>query len=457
MSNESAAAAATQNEHMPDYKRTLGFWDLFSIATGIIIGSGVLVFTGRGIAQTGRSICVAYLGAAVWVICMGIPTILMCSCIRLLGGTYTQSNLFLGERWGGFFLSIYVLSQMGLNLYAQTFALYFCEMIGGGNETLVAAIMITLFYFINFFGVDFMAKAQNLMTAILLLALIWFTVRGLPRVDWANFFGGEGWMTNGWGGLFATSTLLTYSLLGATSLAPYSAQAKNPQRDIPLAAVVSTGSIAILFALMGIVGSGILPLDQVANQTLGVIANHFLTKPEYIFFMAGGALCAAATTLNGLIGSVAIPLVMYSHDGWLPKSLGELHPKFKTPYKYLMVYYVITMAPLFLGVDISSVTDMTLRGSYTSTAIFIFNMRKIPDMFPEQWEKSIFHMPKGVFNVVMWICFIGAVFNVIGQITNSDWKTIGFNVAVMVVGVVFSLTWFKTGKVHPSKSYELET
>ena len=245
--------------------------------------------------------------------------------------------------------------------------------------------------------------------------------------------------------------------MGATSLMPYSAQAKNPQRDIPLAGAISTFSIAILFALMGIVCSGILPLDQVANQTLGVIANHFLTKPEYIFFMAGGALCAAATTLNGLIGSVAIPLVMYSHDGWLPKSLGDLHPKFKTPYKYLMIYYVITMAPLFLGVDISSVTDMTLLGSYTSTAIFIFNMRKIPDMFPEQWEKSIFHMPKSVFTVVMWICFIGAVFNVIGQITNSDWKTIGFNVAVMVVGVVFSLTWFKTGKVHPSKSYELET
>ena len=44
------------------------------------------------------------------------------------------------------------------------------SLIGGGNEKLVAGIMITLFYFINFFGVDFMAKAQNLMTAILLLA-----------------------------------------------------------------------------------------------------------------------------------------------------------------------------------------------------------------------------------------------------------------------------------------------
>ena len=457
MSNETAVNTAAQQEHMPDYKRTLGFWDLFSISVGIIVGSGVLVFTGRGIAQTGRSVCLAYLGAAVWVVCTAIPTFLMCSCIRLIGGAYTQCNLFLGEKWGGFYLCLYFLSQMGLNLYAQTFALYFCELFGGGNEKLVAAIMITFFYVLNFFGVDFMSKAQNIMSAILLLALIWFTVRGLPRVDWANFFGGEGWMTNGWGGLFATSTLLTYSLLGATSLAPYSAQAKNPQRDIPLAAVVSTGSIAILFALMGIVGSGILPLDQVANQTLGVIANHFLTRPEYIFFMVGGALCASATTLNGLVGSVAIPLVMLSHDGWLPKSLGDLHPKFKTPYKYLIIYYFITMAPLFLGVDISSVSDMTLLGSYTQTTLFIFFMRKMPDMFPEQWEKSIFRMPRPVFNAVMWICFFASLSNVWGQITNSDAKTIFFNVAVMVVGVVFSLVWYKSGKVHPSKSYELET
>ena len=454
MSNETTVNTAAQQEHMPDYNRTLGFWDLFFIAVGIIIGSGVLVFTGRGIAQTGRSVCLAYLGAAVWVVCTAIPTFLMCSCIRLIGGAYTQCNLFLGEKWGGFYLCLYFLSQMGLNLYAQTFALYFCELFGGGNEKLVAAIMITFFYVLNFFGVDFMSKAQNIMSAILLLALIWFTVRGLPRVDWANFFGGEGWMTNGWGGLFATSTLLTYSLMGATSLMPYSATAKNPQRDIPLAGAISTFAIAILFALMGIVCSGILPLDQVANQTLGVIANHFLTRPEYIVFMVGGALCATATTLNGMIGSVTKPLVMLSYDGWLPKTLGDLHPKYKTPYKYLLVYYIITMLPLFLGVDISAVSDMTLLGSYTQSALFIFFMRSLPDKFPEQWEKSIFRMPRPIFTVIMWVCFLAAASNVVGMLTGSDIKTIIFNVAFLVVGVLFSVSWYKSGKVHPSKSWE---
>ena len=321
MSNETTVNTAAQQEHMPDYNRTLGFWDLFFIAVGIIIGSGVLVFTGRGIAQTGRSVCLAYLGAAVWVVCTAIPTFLMCSCIRLIGGAYTQCNLFLGEKWGGFYLCLYFLSQMGLNLYAQTFGLYFCELFGGGNEKLIAAIMITFFYILNFFGVELHVQStRNLMSIILLLALIWFTVRGLPRVDWANFFGGEGWMTNGWGGLFATSTLLTYSLMGATSLMPYSAQAKNPQRDIPLAGAISTFSIAILFALMGIVCSGILPLDQVANQTLGVIANHFLTKAR-VHLLHGRRRAVRGCRRPQRPHRLGLPsrIVMYSHDGWLPK------------------------------------------------------------------------------------------------------------------------------------------
>ena len=455
MSSESSAMHSNrQTGDLPDYKRVLSFWVLFFISVGVIVGSGVMIFTGRAIGMTGRSICLAYLGASIWVICMGVPIILLSSCIRLIGGQYTQSNIFLGERWGGFYLSIYILSQLGLTLYAQTFALYFTELIGGGNQKVVAGIMITFFYFINFFGVDIMAKAQNIMSGILILVLVWFVVRGLPKVNWSGFFGGEGWMPGGWKGLFAASTLLTYSLLGGTNLIVFSAEAKNPKRDIPLAAASSTIVIAVLFALIGIVASGILPLEQVANQTLGVIARHFLSTPEYLLFMIGGALCATATTLNGLIGSVTKPLVMLSYDGWLPKTLGDLHPKYKTPYKYLLVYYVITMLPLFLGIDISAISDMTLLGAYTQSALFIFFMRSLPDKFPKQWEESIFRMPRGVFTVIMWICFFAAASNVWGMLTGSDAKTIAFNVAFMVVGVIFSLTWYKSGKVHPAQSWE---
>jgi len=453
MSTETVAAPETTTR-MPDYNRTLGFWDLFFIAVGVIIGSGIMVMTGRAIGMTGRSVCIAYVGSAIWVICMGVPTILMCSCIRLLGGGYTQANIFFGPRWGGFYLSLYILGTLGHTLYAQTFALYFCDLIGGGNQTVVAAIMILVFYVINFFGVDAMSKAQNAMSMALLVALAWFTIRGLPKVNWSTFFGGEGWMLNGFDGLFRASTLLTYALLGGTSLMPYSAEAKNPLRDIPLAAALSTIGIAVLFSLMGIVCSGILPLEQVIDQSLSLIARHVLTYPEFVFFMVGGALCAAATTLNGVIGSVTKPLVMLSHDGWLPRTLGTLHPKYKTPYKYLIIYFFITITPLLLGLNISQVTNMTLLGSYLQTTLFIFFMRSIPKKFPEQWEKSIFRLPLPVFNVIMVICFLASASNVWGMLKNSDMKTIAINSAMIAVGVLFSLVWYGSGKVTPSVSWE---
>ena len=93
MANESSVAQnSPQAETLPDYKRVLSFWDLFFISTGLIVGSGVMIFTGQAIGMTGRSVSLAYIGAAIWVIFMGIPTILLSSCIRLIGGQYTKAT-----------------------------------------------------------------------------------------------------------------------------------------------------------------------------------------------------------------------------------------------------------------------------------------------------------------------------------------------------------------------------
>ena len=57
--------------------------------------------------------------------------------------------------------------------------------------------------------------------------------------------------------------------------------------------------------------------------------------------------------------------------------------------------------------DTSSVSDMNSAGTYTQTTLFIFfDEKDAPDMFPEQWEKSIFRMPRPVFNVVMRILLL---------------------------------------------------
>ena len=65
---------------------------------GVIVGSGVMIFTGRAIGMTGRSICLAYLGASIWVICMGVPIILLsylCTGSMMEMSSLTQLHLLL--------------------------------------------------------------------------------------------------------------------------------------------------------------------------------------------------------------------------------------------------------------------------------------------------------------------------------------------------------------------------
>ena len=49
-------------------KRSLGFWDVFFIAVGQIIGAGVIALTGIAIGMTGPGVVLAYLASAVLVI-----------------------------------------------------------------------------------------------------------------------------------------------------------------------------------------------------------------------------------------------------------------------------------------------------------------------------------------------------------------------------------------------------
>jgi len=404
MSNEKAngngdgGSASTANV-VPEYVQNLGFFDLFCIAVGVIIGSGIMTMTTRAIGMTGRSVVLAFMMASVYVIATSIPTILLTSCIRLIGGAYTQFSLFVSARLAGLWFAISLTSQMGHNLYAMTFSTYFADLVGRtGDNTfmrITSAILVTAFYAVNFFGVDAMAKLQNAMTVLLLVTLAYFTIRGLPQVDFANYFGGEGWMTGGSSGLFRAATLLVYSLTGGTSLMPYSPNAKNARRDVPLAAVISTLGVAVLYTCMGFVCAGVIPLDQIyyytdagvlVGRNLTVICRAFMSNAEVAFFIIGGALMAAATTLNGVIGSVTRSAVMMSIDGWLPKGMATIHPKYNTAWKWQIFYYCMTMMPIIFNLNISQVTNVTLLGSYLSSFFNIAGLFKLPKMFPEQWS-----------------------------------------------------------------------
>ena len=86
--------------------RSLGFWDVFAIALGQVIGSGIMVLVGIGIGFTGYGIVFAFMLSALLSIIKQIPVAFMGSAMPATGGLYVYCKRVLGPKIGFFYLAI---------------------------------------------------------------------------------------------------------------------------------------------------------------------------------------------------------------------------------------------------------------------------------------------------------------------------------------------------------------
>ena len=453
MSNEKQQAMSSTK----DLARTLGKKELMGIAVGQIIGAGIMSMMGVAIAMTGRSANLAFMLSAVFTMCTFFPSIFITSCIRMRGGMYTQMAIFAGDKFAGYYSVVYFITNMSLAMYALSFAEYALALLpSGGSEKVIALIVGTAFFVLNYFGVDLMAKIQNLLVIVLVLSLAMFAVFGLPSVDLANYFSNADglFLSDGITGFLTATAYLGFATGGATVILGVSAECKNPTKDIPFVIIVSTCAVAVLYGFVATVASGVLPTEQVMNQPLTLVAQQILPTPLYILFIVGGAMFALATTLNSQIMSCTKPVMQSCEDGWFPTSLATLS-KFKTPYKILIIYYIILVVPILLDLEIAQISSIVQILGYINNLIFTITAMKLPKMFPEAWEKSAFRVPTPVFNALMIVTCIAIVIQASFMLSSMTIQLIIFNVVVMAAGFIWAFYRTGSGKAKPTVSYEM--
>ena len=99
-----------------DLNRSLGRKELYSIAFGHVIGSGVFSLIGVAVGMTGKSVFIALLISAVLVIMQSLPLILLSGTARFRGGMYSMVSSMLGEKFAGFYVIIFFLANISLSL-----------------------------------------------------------------------------------------------------------------------------------------------------------------------------------------------------------------------------------------------------------------------------------------------------------------------------------------------------
>lgn len=179
--------------------------------------------------------------------------------------------------------------------------------------------------------------------------------------------GHEGVFKHGWGGVLGGAAIVFFAFIGFDAVSTAAQEAKNPKRDMPIGILGSLVVCTILYILFGHVLTGVAPWQEF--KTAGKEASVAYAIKTY---MTGYGWLATAVTVAILAGFSSVILVMLmgqsrvfytmSNDGLIPKAFGELHPKFKTPYKANMILFLFVGA--FAGfVPGSMAGDLTSFGT----------------------------------------------------------------------------------------------
>ncbi|MGA8729048.1 MAG: amino acid permease [Terracidiphilus sp.] len=320
--------------------------------------------------------------------------------------------------------------------------------IGVNTANLTAILIVISLAIVNVFGVRLGAMIQNIFTSakalsLAALILLTFTV-GRNETAWSANFGpgwSEFWKNAGWssmhpvqvgigGPIVLVNLLVILAVVQVGSL--FSADAwnnitftagevKNPRRNIPLSLILGTGFVLMAYCLASFGYLLVLPMhgdphgatalvrgiqfaseDRVATAALGAI------------FHSGGAQLMAAAILISTFGcanglSLAGARVYYamSQDGLFFKSVGKLHPRYRTPAAGLLVQACWTIVLCVSG-SYSQLLD------YIIFAVLVFYILTIAGLFVLRFKRPDAPRPYKAFGypvlpalyitMATWIC-----------------------------------------------------
>ncbi|MGA2685527.1 MAG: amino acid permease [Verrucomicrobiota bacterium] len=373
--------ADLQSEALKDQrlKRALGPINLTSLGIGAIIGAGIFVLTGHAAAQyAGPGIVYSFILSGLACAFAGLCYAEFASMIPLSGSAYTYGYATLGELvawiigwnlileylfaastvavgWSGYVVSF--LKDLHITIPAsftsapydhvaaanlhwwnvwQLFAHGWTST--GAVLNVPAMLIVAVVTVLLVIGIKESANFNNVIVALKLLVILTFIAVGAAYINHANWHPfvppaiGPGQF--GWSGVVRAAGVIFFAYIGFDAVSTAAQEAKNPQRDMPIALLGSLGICTVLYIAVALVLTGVVNYTQlnvpapiaVAISTLGPS----LAWLEY-FIKIGAIAGLSSVILVMLLGQPRIFYTM-SKDGLLPPIFSAVHPKFRTPW-----------------------------------------------------------------------------------------------------------------------------
>jgi len=407
-------------------KRTLSAGSLVALGIGAIIGAGLFSLTGIAAAEpAGPAVTLSFVLAGIACAFAGLCYAEFASMIPIAGSAYTYSYATMGEfvawiigwdlvleyalgaatvavSWSRYLLEF--LSNFNIHLPAQLVAspyevvkLSNGEVIDGGLINLPAILIVLLLSLVLIRGTEGSSFINNLMVIIKVIVVLMFIILGWKFIDPANYVpyipeNTGDYSQYGWTGIAAGAGVVFFAFIGFDAVSTAAQEAKNPQRDMPIGILGSLLVCTVLYVLFAHVMTGLVNYKVFANDAkpaataFAVTGYDFLQNAMIIAILTG----YTSVMLVMLLGQSRVFYSM-SRDGLLPRFFGEIHPKFRTPWKTNLFFMVFVS--IFAGfVPVSDLGHMVSIGTlfaFCLVCIGVWLMRKTNPEVPRGFRTPL--------------------------------------------------------------------
>jgi APA family basic amino acid/polyamine antiporter len=313
-----------------------------------------------------------------------------------------------------------------------------------------AFVIVGLITCLTYVGIKESKRSANMMVVFKIAVVLFVIILGAFYVQpghWSPF------MPNGFEGVLKGVSAVFYAYIGFDAISTTAEEAKNPQRDLPRGMIYSLVICTVLYILIALVLTGMVPFDQLrVNDPLA-----------FVFEKVGADWISKIVSVSAVVATTSVLLVFQlgqpriwmsmSRDGLLPKAFGKVHKKYHTPYFSTIVTGILVAIPS-LFMQSSRMTDLTSIGTLFAFVLVSGGVLLLPKL--ENRPPGGFKLPyvNGQFIVPLMVAafiylFRSRIAHAATNLGSDSLQEVLFLAFVLVAAIMAVLTFIKKYSLIP--------
>jgi amino acid transporter len=415
----------------PTMRRAVGRWQLYGLSINDVIGSGIYLLPAAAALLLGPASLWAVLLAGAAVALLVLCYAQAASYFDQPGGGYLYAREafgpFVGFEVGWMLLITRVASAAALsNGLAEAVTHFWPHAASGATRVAIVVGSRAFLVAVNVIGVRAAARTGVFLAIAKVLPLLMFIGIGAMYVDMslATPLAGPIPLRD----LGEAALLLLFAYAGFENLPAAAGEYRNPQRDVPFALLLMIATVTLLYFAVQWVALGTLPGLAQSQTPLADASGRFSGAWLALALTVGAAVSILGTNSNTIMLGPRY-LHALAMDGYGPRALARIHPRFRTPAMAIITVGVLSLLLALSGsfVQLALLSVVARLCTYIGTSVSVLVLRRrLGD------RDGALHLPGGP------LIPIAATLLSVGLLASATlWNLVAGAVALVLGAIVF--------------------